>query len=56
VRFLLQNGQADQYPLAATYPVADAFRTMVMFVEMGRVPDDIGWHNDSGDSRPTPNE
>jgi len=55
VLFVLKNGQADQYPLATTYPVADAFRTMAMFVATGRVPEDIGWHNDSGDRKSTPN-
>jgi hypothetical protein len=55
VTFTMANGQADDYPLASTYPVDDGFRALSTFIDTGRVPDDLGWRNDARDGQSSPN-
>jgi len=47
--YRLSNGQSDEYPLAWALPVEDLLRAMEYFVQEGKPPTWIHWHNDSGD-------
>jgi hypothetical protein len=54
--FYLSNGQYDEYPLAWTIPKKQTFRALEWFAAHGRSPEEITWHNDSGDGAKSPND
>lgn len=54
MKFMLANGQMDEYPASWTYPVETVFDALVAFARDGRVPDSIAWFNDSGDGAASP--
>jgi immunity protein Imm1 of predicted polymorphic toxin system len=47
-RFLLSNGQMDEYPTSWTLPIDVACRAMEAFFSTGSYPDDVTWHDDAG--------
>ncbi len=49
MKFLLSNGQMDEYPSEWTLPIQEIQRALDYFRQTGKPPSFITWHNDSGD-------
>jgi len=53
MRFVLSNGQVDEYPASWTYSRAVIFGALEQFIRTRTLPD-LAWHNDSGDGAQFP--
>lgn len=51
IKYMLSNGQVDEYPASWSYPVEVVIRALEDFRANGLPPPFIAWHNDSGDGQ-----
>lgn len=56
IRYMLSNGQVDEYPAAWAYSRQRVFEALEAFARTRRVPETIAWFNDAGDGSQLPGD